>query len=254
MKDPFSLEGKQIVITGASSGIGRAAAIACSTAGATLLLLARNSERLQVTYNALSPGRHQSVSVDLTKNDKLEEIITQFTEANGKIDGIVHSAGIEMTVPLQMVKKEHFENLFSINVIAGFELSRIVAKKKFLNTEKGASFVFISSIRALNGQEGSIVYSASKGALISGIRAMALELAPKKIRVNSISPSIVKTEMIDALFETIPEETMHKMSDAHPLGFGTPDDVAFACIYLLSDAGRWMTGSNLVIDGGYSVR
>ena len=133
-------------------------------------------------------------------------------------------------------------------------MAKVIAKKKFIDPEIGASFVFISSIRALHGLEGSIIYSASKGAVCSGVRAMALELAPRKIRVNAVLPSIVRTEMIDSFFETIPEESIQEMVAAHPLGLGMPEDVANACIYLLSDASKWMTGTNLVLDGGYSVR
>jgi NAD(P)-dependent dehydrogenase (short-subunit alcohol dehydrogenase family) len=254
IQDPFSLEGKKIIITGASSGIGRATAVECSRAGATLLLLARNLEQLEKTYQSLVPGNHRFVSTDLNHFDETESVISTFSESNGNIDGFVHAAGIEMTVPLQMIKPEHFEKLFSINVIAGFNLARIVAKKKFMDPGKGASFVFISSIRALYGQEGAIAYSASKGALSSGMKAMAVELAPKKIRVNAILPAIVKTEMTDSLFASVPDEVKQKMEAAHPLGFGQPQDVAFASVYLLSDAGKWMTGNNLVLDGGYSAR
>jgi len=251
---PFSLENKSIVITGASSGIGKVTAIECSKAGATLLLLARNEERLEQTFRSLSPGNHRSFPVDLTRYDLLEAIINDFVNSSGKIDGLVHAAGAEMTVPFQMIRPEHYEKLFSVNVVSGFELARICAKKKYSDHEKGGAFVFISSIRAFFGQEGAIAYSASKGSLSAGIKSMALELAPKKIRVNAILPSIVKTEMTDSLFASVPEEVHQKMADAHPLGFGLPEDVAYAAVYLLSDAGRWMTGNNLVLDGGYSVR
>jgi NAD(P)-dependent dehydrogenase (short-subunit alcohol dehydrogenase family) len=254
MNNPFSLEGKKIIITGASSGIGRAIAVECSRAGATLLLLARNQEQLERTHQSLTPGNHSIFSIDLTKYDETESIISDFSGSGGTIDGFVHSAGAEMTIPLQMIKPEHYEKLFSINVIAGFNLAKIIAKKKFIDPEKGSSFVFISSIRALFGQEGAVAYSASKGALSAGMKAMALELAPKKIRVNAILPAIVKTEMTDSLFASVPDEVRQKMSNAHPLGFGKPEDVAFAAIYLISDAGKWMTGNNLVLDGGYSAR
>jgi NAD(P)-dependent dehydrogenase (short-subunit alcohol dehydrogenase family) len=254
MNNPFSLEGKKIIITGASSGIGRVTAVECSKAGATLLLLARNHEQLEKTYHSLTPGNHVFISIDLTRYDETESVISDFSGSNGTIDGFVHSAGAEMTIPLKLIKPEHYEKLFSINVVAGFNLAKTVIKKKLIDPGKGASFVFISSIRALYGQEGAIAYSASKGALSAGMRGMALELAPRKIRVNAILPSIVRTEMTDSLFATVPDEVRQKMSDAHPLGFGEAEDVAYAAIYLLSDAGKWMTGNNLILDGGYSVR
>ena len=252
--NPFSLEGKKIVITGASSGIGRAIAVECSKAGATLLLLARNSERLEETSRSLLPGNHRFVSVDLNNYEEVEPIISSFYDSNGNIDGFVHAAGILMTVPLQMIKPQHYEEIFSINVIAGFNIARFISKKKFIDPGKGASFIFISSIRALYGQESAIAYCASKGALSSGMKAMALELASKKIRVNAVLPAIVSTEMTDSLFATVPDESRQRMVNDHPLGLGTPEDVAYAAIYLLSDASKWMTGNNLLIDGGYSAR
>lgn len=252
--NPFSLAGKKIVITGASSGIGKAIAFECAKAGATLLLLARDKGRLENTFRSLVPGNHRIIPVDLDQNNEVESIISDFSESNGSIDGFVHSAGILMTVPLQMMKPGQYEKLFSINVIAGFNLARIISKKKYIDPDRGGSFVFISSIRAICGQESAIGYCASKGAISSGIKAMALELAPKKIRVNALLPAVVKTEMTESLFAMVPEQSRQKMTDDHPLGLGTPEDVALAAVYLLSDAAKWMTGNNLVIDGGYSAK
>jgi NAD(P)-dependent dehydrogenase (short-subunit alcohol dehydrogenase family) len=254
MKNPFSLQGKNIVITGASSGIGRSASLECAKSGGNLFLIARNQERLKETLRNLPPLNHKYLSLDLINYDRYEAAISDFVSQNGKIDGFIHAAGVLTTLPLTMIKPEHFEKVFAINVTAGFEMAKVIAKKKFIDPDKGSSFVFISSIRALHGLEGSVIYSASKGAVSAGIRSLALELAPRKIRVNAVVPSIVRTEMIDSFFETIPEESKQEMVKAHPLGFGMPEDVANACIYLLSDASRWMTGTNLVLDGGYSVK
>jgi len=254
MINPFSLQGKNIVITGASSGIGRSASLVCAGAGANLFMIARNQERLEEIFKNLPPLNHTYLSLDLVNYDLYEAAINNFVSRNGKIDGFIHAAGVLSTVPLTMIKPELFETVFAINVTAGFEMAKVIAKKKFIDPEKGASFVFISSIRAFYGLEGSVIYSASKGAVSSGVRSMALELAPRKIRVNAVAPSIVRTEMIDSFFSTIPEESVQKMAEAHPLGFGMPEDVANACVYLLSDAGRWITGTNLVLDGGYSVK
>ena len=254
MVNSFSLQGKNIVITGASSGIGRSASLECAKAGGNLFLIARNQERLEETFRNLPPLNHKYLSLDLINYDRYEAAINDFVSQNGKIDGFIHAAGVLSTLPLSLIKPEHFEKVFAINVTAGFEMAKVIAKKKFIDPEKGSSFIFISSIRALHGLEGSIIYSASKGAVCSGVRAMALELAPRKIRVNAVLPSVVRTEMIDSFFETIPVESRQKMAEAHPLGFGMPEDVANACIYLLSDASKWMTGTNLVLDGGYSAK
>lgn len=251
--NPFTLDNKRILVTGASSGIGRAIAVLCSKMGGNVILIARDRHRLEKTYNELFPGNHSYISTDLTDYDNLEHMISECVEKYGKFDGFVHSAGVEISTPLQMLKAIQYEKLFSINVISGFELVKIITKRKYFNSN-GGSLIFISSIRGIVGQEAAIAYSCSKGAIISGVRSMALELAPKKIRVNSISPSIVNTEMTRKLFDQIPDESKKKMLDNHPLGFGHPEDIANACIFFLSDASRWITGSNMIIDGGYSAR
>ena len=251
--NPFSLVNKRILITGASSGIGKATAIACSNVGANIILVARDLKRLTGAYNELSSGNHAYISTDLAKYDNLENLVSECVGKYGKFDGFIHSAGIEISAPLQFIEPEQYERLFSINLISGFEFARVLTKRKYFNSA-GGSLIFISSIRGVTGKEASIAYSCSKGAIISGVRSMALELAGKNIRVNSVSPSIIETEMTRQLFEQIPDQTKSNMLADHPLGFGRPADVANACIYLLSDASRWITGTNLIIDGGFSAR
>ncbi len=250
----FPLKGKSILVTGASSGIGRQSAITASRYGANLILIARDKKRLQETYNRLEKGTHQFFSQDITEYDKLEQIVSQATQNVEKLSGFVHSAGIEITLPLSRMKPSLYEKLFSVNVIAGFEIARIVSKKKFCDSD-GASFVFISSIMGLLGEKGLVGYCGGKGALLSACRAMALELSAKRIRVNCILPGhITGTKMADNLAKTLPAENMRSIIANHPLGAGKPDDVANACVFLLSDAARWITGSNIVVDGGYSIR
>jgi NAD(P)-dependent dehydrogenase (short-subunit alcohol dehydrogenase family) len=137
-------------------------------------------------------------------------------------------------------------------LIAGFELAKILSKKKYSH-EQGSSFVFISSVMGILGQKGKVGYCCSKGAVITGCKAMALELAPKNIRVNCVLPGVVKTEMTEKLFKIIPQESKDNIIAMHPLGLGTPDDIANACVFLLSDASRWVTGANLLVDGGYVI-
>jgi NAD(P)-dependent dehydrogenase (short-subunit alcohol dehydrogenase family) len=146
-----------------------------------------------------------------------------------------------------------YEKMFSINVISGFELARIISKKKYLDN-KGSSFIFISSVMGVVGNSALIGYSATKGALISATKSFALELISKNVRVNSISPGYVKTEMANKLFDKIPKEAREQIINMHPLGLGTPEYIANACVFLLSDASRWITGTNLIVDGGYSAR
>lgn len=253
MNSAFSLSNKNIIITGASSGIGRQCAITFSQFGANIILVARNKNRLEQTYYKLSKGNHIIIPQDITEYDKLEEIVKNSVEEVGKISGFVHSAGVEMTLPLRSMRPSYYEDMFAVNVISGFELARVISKKKYLD-ENGASFVFISSIMGIIGNIALIGYSASKGALISATKSMAIELASKKIRVNSISPGHIKTEMTNRLFEKISEESKRKIIDMYPLGLGTPNDISYACVYLLSDAARWITGTNLIIDGGHSVK
>ena len=253
MNDIFSLKGKTFVITGASSGIGRQCAIAASQFGANVVLVGKDYSKLEYTFKKLSKGDHLMFSQDLTEYAKLEELIIMTIEKIGKISGFVHSAGIEMTLPLRNLKPHHFEEAMSINAISAFELGRIISKKKYVS-EKGASFIFIASIMGKLGQVGKVGYCSSKGAMISGAMAMALELASKKIRVNCILPGLVETEMSKKLFEVLSEDSISSIKDMHPLGFGYPEDIANTVLFMLSDASRWITGTSLIIDGGYSAK
>jgi|SRR5665648_285555 len=253
MNSIFSLTNKNIIITGASSGIGRQCAIIFSKLGANVILMARNKERLKDTFAKLNKGNHIFISQDITEYDKLEEIISTTVEKVGKISGFVHSAGEEMTMPLRSMQPSYYEKMFAINLISGFELARIISKKKYFD-EGGASFIFISSVMGILGQAGIVGYCSSKGALLSGAKAMALELAKKNIRVNCILPGYVETEMLNKKFQGLPVESKKTIIEMHPLGLGKPEDIANACVFLLSVASRWITGTNLIVDGGYSAR
>jgi len=250
----FNLNNKNIIITGASSGIGRQCAITFSQLGANVILIARNEERLKETYNKLDKGNHLIISQDITQYAKLEEIVNTAVDKIGKISGFVHSAGIEMTLPLRNMQPSYYKEIFSVNVIAGFELAKIISKKKYVNKE-GASFIFISSVFGAVSQPAIVAYSSSKGALISGVKSIALELASKKIRVNCISPGqIESTRMTESIFGKLSKEEKVKRIEIYPLGLGKPEDIANAGSFLLSDAARWITGTNLIVDGGYSAK
>jgi NAD(P)-dependent dehydrogenase (short-subunit alcohol dehydrogenase family) len=252
--NPFTLEGKKILITGASSGIGQQCAISCSQMGAIVTLIGRNKDNLQKTMALLSRGNHQYFVFDVTDYSGIEGIVNDAVRKTGKVSGFIHSAGIDLPMPLNVTKPENYEALFATNVIAGFEFAKILSKRKY-SDDSGSSFVFIASIMSVVGNPSLSVYSASKGAIVAGIRSIALEFANKKIRVNAISPGqICNTKMTDNKFSLLPKEDIDKISDSHPLGLGSVEDVANGCIYLLSDASKWITGTNLIIDGGYSAR
>lgn len=253
MYSAFSLSNKNIILTGASSGIGKQCAITFSQLGANIILIARNKERLKDTFNKLEKGNHLIISQDITEYAKLEEVVNTAVGKVGKVSGFVYSAGIEMTLPLRSMQPSYYKDMFATNVISGFELARIISKKKYLN-ENGASFIFISSVMGILGQAGKVGYCSSKGALISGSKAIALELAKKNIRVNCVLPGVVETEMSNKMLKNLPEESKKSILDMHPLGLGKPEDIASACAFLLSDAARWITGTNLIVDGGYSAR
>ena len=249
----FSLSNKTILITGASSGIGRSCAVQCSKMGASLLLMGRNVDELNRTVSELQPGtKVEMIVADFSKIVDLELVIAEKILTIGKIAGFIHCAGVEKTLPLKKQTSEVFQSIFDINVLAGFELAKIISLKKY-KAEK-ASFVFIASVAGMVGESGKTIYSASKGAVISGARSMSMELARSDIRVNSISPAMVKTPILEKMFDGIGEEASQNIIKKHPLGIGEPEDVANACVFLLSDAAKWITGTNLVVDGGYTAQ
>lgn len=250
----FSLCNKNIIITGASSGIGRQTAISCSQMGARLLLIGRNKNRLDETLNQLhQPEQHLSFLLDLTDYENVETILQEGVSKIGKFHGIVHSAGITTTRPIKMVQPSKLDHFISTNVTSAINLTRLFISPKYISND-GGSIVFISSIMGIVGEVGKTIYSITKGALNSGARSLALELASKKIRVNTISPGVVITPMSDQAVFSQDEEARKRIIDLHPLGLGQPEDIANGCVYLLSDSSKWITGSNLVIDGGYTAR
>ena len=248
MYNPFSLEGKTILVTGASSGIGRATAVECSKMGATVIITGRNPERLNDTLTQLHPAK-QNVMIDgdLTK----DEFIDTLTSTVSTVDGVVFCAGVTDTTLMKFATKEKFLRVLDIDLLSQVSLVRLLLKKKKVNN--GASLVFISSVGAIKPAIGLGLYSAAKSGLIAIMKSIALELAPQKIRSNAILPSMVKTELIDTL-DSISEEDWKKDEAKYPFGYGEPNDVAFTAIYLLSNATKWMTGSEIIIDGGFLLK
>jgi NAD(P)-dependent dehydrogenase (short-subunit alcohol dehydrogenase family) len=247
--NPFSLVGKTILVTGASSGIGQETAIACSKLGARVIVTARNQERLQETFDQLETidEGHMQLLADMTSQEDLEQLIASLPS----LDGAVLCAGNSTTLPLQFGSRQKFDEMFDVNFFAPVELLRLMYKKKVL--QKGASVVMIASIGGTHSfMPGNGVYGASKAALNSVMKYAAREYASRKIRVNSICPGMVDTPLIHR--GTITEEQLAEDAKKYPLGrYGRPEDIANGAIYLLSDASSWLTGHDLVIDGGFSI-
>jgi len=242
MYNPFSLEGKTILVTGASSGIGRAIAVECSRMGATIVLNARNEKRLNDTFNMLVQGNHTQIIGDITQSDIQKKIADQCPI----LQGVVLCAGIVKTVPFKFITEDVLLNLTNTNFFSPMLLTKELLRKKKI--EKSASIVFISSINAYCVSTGNGIYSATKGAMNSMAKTLAWEVSSLKIRVNCVLPAMVKTKLIDDV--TITQEELVADQAKYPLGYGEPEDVAYAVIYLLSDAAKWITGSEFIIDGG----
>jgi NAD(P)-dependent dehydrogenase (short-subunit alcohol dehydrogenase family) len=252
--NPFSLSGKTIIVTGSSSGLGRQCAIACSQMGAIIVLLGRNEMKLEETLKLTTEtARHFIYAVDLTDYEKVEKITREIFSKTGRIDGLINCAGISTTLPLNSISPQKMEQFFHTNVISAVNLTRQVAKPANFS-ESGGSIIFISSVMGVVGENGKTLYSMTKGALISAVRSLSVELAIRKIRVNAVSPGVVDTAMSKNAVYSRNEESLNKVKAMHPLGLGQPEDVANTCIFLLSDAAKWITGTNLIVDGGYLAR
>lgn len=243
--NPFSLEGKCILITGASSGIGRALAIECSKLGAEIVITGRDEERLDETMKQMVAGNHTSIIADLNS----EESIDRLVENTPNLDGLVNNAGYIDLRPVKMISSDKFEKILETNTVAPILLFQKLLKKKKINVN--SSIVFTSSLAGLgHGTVGNSMYSASKGAISAFVRVAAKELACRGIRVNAVCPGMVKTDIM--IKGGVTNAQLAEDEKNYPLGYGEPIDVALLIVYLLSNASKWMTGSNLIIDGGVS--
>ncbi len=255
MFNPFSLEGKVVIVTGASSGIGAQCAIDCSKMGAKVVLIARNEERLKATLALCEePERHLIVPFDLSSSDKMKDMIKEVVSKMGKIHGVVNCAGMSSVTPLKLVTDELLESFFHTNVFSAINLSKEVTRMGNYDKEGGCSIIFFASIMGCVGEKGKTLYSATKGALIAAARSMACELAKNKVRVNVVSPGAIITPINANQPYMKDPEKRKTLEDKHLLGLGECSDISNACIYLLSDASRWVTGQNLIVDGGYTIR
>lgn len=246
--NPYSLRGKVVLVTGASSGIGRATAIECSRLGATVVITARNENRLRETFDMLSGDSNQMILCDLADDEAINKLVEEVPH----LDGLVNNAGYQEYLPVPFIKKDKLEAIMAVNTIAPIALLQKLLRAKKLT--KGASIVFTSSLAGLGiNAPGNSMYAATKGAISAFVTGAAIDLAPKKIRVNAVCPGMVNTAIMD--YGTVGEEELKADAANYPLGrYGEPEDIAYAIIYLLSDASSWITATNLVIDGGVSAK
>jgi NAD(P)-dependent dehydrogenase (short-subunit alcohol dehydrogenase family) len=247
MNNPYSLYNKTILVTGASSGIGKCIAIRCSEMGANVIVTGRNEERLSYTISQLSAeGSHHGIIWDLSQTDLLKDFVTQLPE----LDGIVMDAAIFDTTVVRHLKQEKMQAMFNTNTFANIVLVQSLLKQRKL--KNGSSVVFISSVASTRPYKGNALYSATKGAINSFSKVLAVELGAQRIRVNCIHPGIVQTRQ-DAKDWAVTKEELSAEEARYPLGFGEPNDIAYAAVYLLSDTAKWVTGSDLIVDGGQSI-
>jgi NAD(P)-dependent dehydrogenase (short-subunit alcohol dehydrogenase family) len=244
MHQIISLSGKTILVTGASSGIGKEAAVLSSKLEAKVVITGRSEERLNETYTQLEGGAHYKFTADLSK----EENISRFCDGLPMLDGIVHSAGIVKPFPVKYIQKKHINEVLDINYTAPVLLTSYLLKAKKIN--QGASLVFISSVSSTHPYLGGALYVSSKAAIEAYCKTVALELAPVKIRANIISPGLVKTAILANTEAASGKEEIERHEKFYPLGFGEPVDVANMITFLLSDAAKWITGTNIIMDGG----
>lgn len=252
--NPFSLANKVILVTGASSGIGAQCAIDCSRMGAKVILVARNEERLKQTLVRMEGDGHLVLPFDLSSSDGLKETIKEVVGQVGKINGVVNCAGISSVTPLKLVTDELLDQFFRTNVYAAINLSKEVTRAGNYDKEGGCSIIFLASIMGLCGEKCKTMYSATKGALIAAARSMACELAKNRVRVNVVSPGAIETPINAKLPHMADPELRKELEAKHLLGLGECSDISNACIYLLSDAAKWVTGQNLIVDGGYTCK
>jgi NAD(P)-dependent dehydrogenase (short-subunit alcohol dehydrogenase family) len=246
------LRNKTILITGASSGLGRAIAISSAAAGARLVLLARNEERLRETAGLCSGQGHVLRLADLENLAALPALIGHICQEVGPLSGLVHAAGAHRLVPLRATQPKHLEELMRINALAPAMLVKGLSLRG--NHQAGCSVVVLSSVMGRVSKPSALGYAMSKGAVEQLVRTLALELAPLGLRINAVAPAMIDTPLTKRALAPLGDDERNRILSEHPMGLGQPEDVAAAAVFLLSDASRYVTGTALLVDGGYCAQ
>jgi NAD(P)-dependent dehydrogenase (short-subunit alcohol dehydrogenase family) len=244
----ISLSNKTILVTGASSGIGKETAILLSKLGARVIITARRENLLKETLSLMNKNEHLVLPCDATKEEQVKNLITQIPS----IDGWLHATGKVFPMPIKFIQKKHIDDVFAVNYLSAVNFTTELLTQRKLNNH--SSIIFISSISTIHSYFGGALYTSSKAALESFAKTLALELAPKKIRVNVLQPALVKTDIYQSTLEAaVSEEEMKKYESQYPLGIGEPIDIASISAFLLSDYAKWITGTFIKMDGGLSL-
>lgn len=252
MQNPLDLTGRTFVVTGATSGLGLPICRMLAGLGSRVVLMARDEAKLAAAVAGLPEGGHIAESLDLTDYDQIPGKLGQLAQKHGPFNGVVHCAGIMTARPLRMLGGNDWDTAMRINVSAAAALTKGFRQRGV--HAGGGSVVLLASVTGLVGQSAQSLYGATKGALIALARALAVELAAEKIRVNCVAPAVVNTGMSETIKASVSEERWAQIVAQHPLGIGSPEDVAHAVAFLLGDTGRWITGTTLVVDGGFTAQ
>ena len=242
---PFDLQGKTFLVTGASSGLGQQICIRISEMNGTVILTARNIKRLNETLSLMAPGDHKILPADLTKSEDINALMAELP----KLNGVVFSTGVSIIAPAGFISEEDYSKSFKTNFEGSMMLSNAIIRKKRI-VKDSCSMVFISSISTQYPFVGGALYVSAKAAMEGYARILALELAPKGVRVNCVSPAFVRTQMLDQTANNFSDEVVQKIEGRQLMGLGEPDDVAYPVIFFLSDAAKWISGTNLILGGG----